>query len=57
MWPVTRIFGELELRDIEDGLTWLKSQPYTPKSRHGVTDPLLLKHMRQMMLDFIVENL
>ncbi len=28
-----------------------------PKSRHGVTDPLLLKHMRQMMLDFIVENL
>ena len=28
-----------------------------PKSRHGVTDPLLLKHMRQMMLDFIVANL
>ncbi|HEX6718043.1 MAG TPA: S9 family peptidase [Pyrinomonadaceae bacterium] len=28
-----------------------------PKSRHGVTDPLLLKHLRQMMLDFIVENL
>jgi dipeptidyl aminopeptidase/acylaminoacyl peptidase len=28
-----------------------------PKSRHGVTDPLLVKHMRQMMLDFIVENL
>jgi dipeptidyl-peptidase-4 len=28
-----------------------------PKSRHGVTDPLLLKHMRQMMFDFIVENL
>jgi len=28
-----------------------------PKSRHGVTDPLLLKHMRQMMTDFIVENL
>ena len=28
-----------------------------PKSRHGVTDPPLLKHMRQMMLDFIVENL
>ncbi|HEY4425608.1 MAG TPA: S9 family peptidase [Pyrinomonadaceae bacterium] len=28
-----------------------------PKSRHGVTDPLLLKHMRQMMLDYIVENL
>jgi len=28
-----------------------------PKSRHGVNDPLLVKHMRQMMLDFIVENL
>jgi dipeptidyl-peptidase 4 len=168
-WPVYKNFGELELRDLEDGLTWLKSQPYVdgsrigmwgwsyggfmtsyalthsqsfkmgiaggtvadwrdydsiyterymqtpqnnpegykksspvnaaknlhgklllihgaiddnvhmantmqfvyelqkagkqfqlmlyPKSRHGVTDPLLLKHMRQMMLDFIVENL
>jgi dipeptidyl-peptidase-4 len=28
-----------------------------PKSRHGVTDPVLLKHMRQMMTDFILENL
>jgi dipeptidyl-peptidase-4 len=168
-WPVYKNFGELELRDIEDGLTWLKSQPYVdgarigiwgwsyggfmtsyalthsqsfkmgiaggsvtdwrdydsiyterymgtpqnnpegykkssplhaaknlhgklllihgaiddnvhmqntmqfvyelqkagkqfelmlyPKSRHGVTDPLLLKHMRQMMTDFIVANL
>jgi len=28
-----------------------------PKSRHGVTDPLLLKHMRQMMTDYIVKNL
>ncbi|HZH31656.1 MAG TPA: S9 family peptidase [Pyrinomonadaceae bacterium] len=28
-----------------------------PKSRHGVTDPLLVKHMRQMMTDFIVQNL
>jgi dipeptidyl-peptidase-4 len=28
-----------------------------PKQRHGVTDPLLLKHMRQMMTDFIVGNL
>lgn len=27
------------------------------KSRHGVTDPLLLKHMRQMMTDYILENL
>jgi dipeptidyl-peptidase-4 len=168
-WPVYKNFGELELRDLEDGLTWLKGQPYIdgtrigiwgwsyggfmtsyalthsksfkigiaggtvadwrnydsiyterymqtpqnnpegykksspvhaakdlhgklllihgaiddnvhmqntmqfifelqkagkqfelmlyPKSRHGVTDPLLLKHMRQMMLDFIVANL
>ena len=28
-----------------------------PKSRHGVTDPLLVTHMRQMMTDFIVGNL
>jgi dipeptidyl-peptidase 4 len=28
-----------------------------PKSRHAVTDPLLLKHMRQMMTDFIIKNL
>ena len=28
-----------------------------PKSRHGVADPLLVKHMRQMMTDFILENL
>ena len=30
---------------------------FYPKSRHGVRDPLLLKHMRQMMTDFILENL
>ena len=28
-----------------------------PKSRHGVTDPPLLKHMRQLMTDFITANL
>ncbi len=28
-----------------------------PKSRHGITDPLLLKHMRETMLRFILENL
>ncbi|HEY0321837.1 MAG TPA: S9 family peptidase [Pyrinomonadaceae bacterium] len=28
-----------------------------PKSRHGVTDPLLVKHMRQMMTDYIMKNL
>ena len=28
-----------------------------PKSRHGVTDPRLVKHMRQKMTDFITANL
>jgi hypothetical protein len=28
-----------------------------PKSRHGVIDPPLVKHMRQVMLDFILRNL
>lgn len=28
-----------------------------PKSRHGVTDPALLKHLRQTMMDFILANL
>ena len=28
-----------------------------PKQRHGIVDPLLLKHMRQKMTDFILENL
>lgn len=28
-----------------------------PQSRHGVTHPLRVKHMRQMMTDFILENL
>ena len=28
-----------------------------PKSRHGVTNPLLLKHMRTMMAEYILENL
>lgn len=28
-----------------------------PRSRHGVSDPLLVKHMREMMLKFILENL
>lgn len=36
MWPVHRNFGELELRDIEDGLTWLKKQPYVDASRIGI---------------------
>jgi dipeptidyl-peptidase-4 len=28
-----------------------------PKSRHGVTDPVLVKHMQQMMTDFVLGNL
>ena len=28
-----------------------------PKSRHGVTDQALVRHMREMMLKFILENL
>jgi dipeptidyl-peptidase-4 len=32
-WPVYRNFGELELRDTEDALAWLKSQPYVDGSR------------------------
>jgi dipeptidyl aminopeptidase/acylaminoacyl peptidase len=28
-----------------------------PKSRHGVGDPLLVKHMRTLMTDFILGNL
>jgi dipeptidyl-peptidase-4 len=35
-WPVYRNFGELELRDLEDGLAWLKSQPYVDGSRIGL---------------------
>ena len=28
-----------------------------PKSRHGVTDPVLVKHLRTMMTEFILANL
>jgi dipeptidyl-peptidase-4 len=35
-WPVYKNFGELELRDLEDGLTWLKSQSYVDGSRIGM---------------------
>lgn len=35
-WPVYRNFGELELRDLEDGLIWLKSQPFVDGSRIGI---------------------
>jgi dipeptidyl-peptidase 4 len=32
-WPVYGRLGELELRDMEDGLAWLKQQPYVDGSR------------------------
>ena len=32
-WPVYKHFGELELRDLEDGLKWLESQPGVDASR------------------------
>jgi dipeptidyl-peptidase-4 len=35
-WPLYRNFGALELRDIEDGLEWLKRQPYVDGSRIGI---------------------
>ncbi len=35
-WPVYRNFGELELRDLEDGLTWLRGQPFVDGSRIGL---------------------
>ena len=35
-WGLYKNFGELELRDLEDGFTWLKSQPYIDGSRIGI---------------------
>ena len=35
-WPVYKNFGELELRDLEDGIAWMKSQPYVDGSRIGI---------------------
>jgi dipeptidyl-peptidase-4 len=35
-WPVYQRFGELELQDIEDGVTWLTQQPYVDGSRIGI---------------------
>jgi dipeptidyl-peptidase-4 len=35
-WPIYKNFGELELRDIEDGVSWLKQQPYVDSSRIGI---------------------
>ena len=35
-WPIHRNLGELELRDIEDGIAWLKKQSYVDPSRIGI---------------------
>ena len=35
-WPVYQRFGELELRDLEDGLDWLAAQPYVDAERIGI---------------------
>ncbi len=36
VWPVYKRLGELELRDLEDGLSYLKSQPYIDGERIGL---------------------
>ena len=36
VWPLAGAFGALELRDIEDGVAWLKRQPYVNGSRIGI---------------------
>ncbi|QQS47961.1 MAG: S9 family peptidase [Acidobacteriota bacterium] len=35
-WTIYRNFGELELRDIEDGVSYLKSLPYVDGTRIGI---------------------
>jgi len=35
-WPAFKHFGEVELRDIEDGVSWLKQQRYVDGSRIGI---------------------
>jgi dipeptidyl-peptidase-4 len=35
-WPVYKNMGELELRDLEDGVSYLKSQPFVDGSRIGL---------------------
>ena len=35
-WPIHRRLGELELRDIEASVEWLKQQPYVDGSRIGI---------------------
>lgn len=35
-WPIYKNFGELELRDLEDGVAWLKQQSFVDPSRIGL---------------------
>ena len=35
-WPSYKNFGELELRDVEDGLAFLKQQPWVDAARIGI---------------------
>ncbi len=35
-WPVYKNFGQLELRDLEDGVNYLKTLPYVDKDRIGI---------------------
>jgi dipeptidyl-peptidase-4 len=35
-WPLYHNFGELELRDLEDAIAWLKSLPFVDSSRIGI---------------------
>ena len=35
-WPAFKHLGEVELRDIEDGVSWLKRQPYVDGTRIGI---------------------
>lgn len=35
-WPVYQRFGELELRDLEDGLDWLLKQSFVDRDRIGI---------------------
>jgi dipeptidyl-peptidase-4 len=35
-WPSYKNFGELELRDVEDGLAYLKQQPWVDAGRIGI---------------------
>jgi dipeptidyl-peptidase-4 len=36
-WPAWKRLGELELQDIEDGVAWLKQQPWVDAGRIGIS--------------------